>query len=226
MKNQEKKTLKQTHDFLKQLINKEVEAHYHPTPLRSLDQIKHDLYVQNKQALDEYIRRIKQGIKLLQDNHLLDVDQTIVNRLLTHLEIKTSSSDPLLLQKELGLSNETLLSFYQYGKDLFQKQQQDLASHIFLLLTTLNPLAAPFWISLGIAEEKGHHIQSALLAYSMALELNKEDFELVFAVARCLKALHKPQQARAILKEALKEAVVKDNRQEFSEKAFKMLREL
>lgn len=226
MPNQEKRALNHINQCLKQLIDQEVEADYQPAPLQTLDQLKQQLYLQNRQALDEYLQRLKRGMQHLKDAGLLDhiLDKKLLQSLLRKIDIK--QRQPALLQKELKLTSETVLLFYRYGKDVYQKRHHEEAADVFLFLTALNPLVAPFWVSLGVAEEVNQRFDAAIMAYLMALDLDLENLTPALSVARCFQALHKPEQARVVLHEAIEQADNEAKHQEFKERALQLLKKL
>jgi hypothetical protein len=82
------------------------------------------------------------------------------------LEGKKEITEPL--QAMLGLSNETLLWFYDMALDFFKQDKKEEASSIFQLLTTLNPLVCDYWIALGITQRSLKQEEKALHSFKMA----------------------------------------------------------
>lgn len=86
-----------------------------------------------------------------------------------------SSDRPILLQEMFGLSDETLLHIYAFGRDLVGKGQFQDALALFALLTTLAPHVPSYWISEGLCFQKLNLHEEALAAFSAAKFLNPLD---------------------------------------------------
>lgn len=86
-----------------------------------------------------------------------------------------SSERPILLQEMFGLSDETLIHIYAFGRGLVEKNNMEDACALFVLLSTLAPHVPSYWISEGICmQELGLHEQ-AIIAFSSAKFLSPSD---------------------------------------------------
>jgi tetratricopeptide (TPR) repeat protein len=85
------------------------------------------------------------------------------------------SDKPILLQEMLGLSDETLLHIYAFGRALVEKGNTQDACALFTLLTILAPHVESYWISQGVCmQDSGLH-EEAIAAFNAAKFLDPLD---------------------------------------------------
>jgi tetratricopeptide (TPR) repeat protein len=92
------------------------------------------------------------------------------------------------LQENLEISDFVLYCFYLVGHQLFKEKHYDEASHIFLLLTTLNPFVKDYWMALGITEKIRRNFESSYAAFVMASIIDLRDPEPHFQMIECCLA--------------------------------------
>lgn len=85
------------------------------------------------------------------------------------------SDKPILLQEMLGLSDETLLHIYAFGRDLVEKGNTKDALALFAFLTLLAPHVASYWISEGVCMQDLNLHEEAIAAFNGAKFLNPQD---------------------------------------------------
>lgn len=186
------------------LVKQKVKEEHVPSSLKTFHQKELELKHTCFHGFNEYLRRIKEGhAHLLQEQTLglKEEELTSLIELLNHQTMEISTGE--ILQDKLQISDKTLMASYQYGSDLFQRKNFAWAADVFLFLCTLNPKIPSFWIALGRAEEFNKQDESALLAYTMAMELDHEDLSAVFDCVRCLKRLQRFHEADLFLDKAL-----------------------
>lgn len=103
------------------------------------------------------------------------------------------------LQEVLGISENTIESIYKLAKYLYEQQLFEESSGAFYLLAFLNPSCETFWIGLGNSEYFLHNFKEALLAYSLAIQIDEENPHYHLLVAKCHKALGNKTAALASL---------------------------
>ncbi len=82
---------------------------------------------------------------------------------------------PILFQEMLGLSDDTILSIYAFGRNLVEQGNTKDAMPVFALLTILAPHVESYWVAEGVSmQDLGLHDQ-AIAAFSAAKFLNPED---------------------------------------------------
>lgn len=137
--------------------------------IKSLEEIEETMTTNLKSAFVNFHDRL----------HLLPSDKrTRIEKELSGLSLKADTILPGLLdgkkemteplQVMLGLSNETLLWFYDMALDFFKQDKKEEASSIFQLLTSLNPLVCDYWIALGITQRSLKQEEKALHSFKMA----------------------------------------------------------
>lgn len=118
-------------------------------------------------------------------------------------------NDPLKLQQQIasgktfqeivGYSDETMSKFYRAARRLFEKQRYEESSDAFIFLTTMNPFVHHYWLGLGMSEQLMDEHFGALIAYNMAILIDKENPIPHYHSATCHKALHDFENARICL---------------------------
>ncbi len=156
-------------------------------------------------SFDQYSARMKHGIELLSQAGLLTkIDPTKITTFAANLQ--SSRLSEASVQDEIGLSDEDMLIIFEHGSEFFERQEYESAADIFLLLTFFNGVVAPFWISLGLAEERKQDFNAAGIAFLMASEVQEEDMSWALRAADCYMKAKNENQAEKILDIIIDEA--------------------
>lgn len=115
-----------------------------------------------------------------------------------------------IFQEIIGYSEQTMHKFYSAACRLFEKQKYEEASDAFVFLTTMNPLVHYYWLGLGMSEHMLGEYSEALLAYNMAIVIDKTNPISHYHAASCHKALYDVKNAIISLNHAIDMA--KDNK--------------
>lgn len=99
------------------------------------------------------------------------------------------------MQETLMIPDEQMLNYYEYANELYEQSNYEDASHIFFLLTQLNPLARVFWLAYANAEWMNNHFEEAFSAYQMAIVLDPLNPDGYLALAKCCVANDEKQAA-------------------------------
>jgi hypothetical protein len=168
------------------------------TNLKEQKKLERDLQSKLKQSFAQYLERIKRGIELLIHAGLLKKIDT--NALVTYaLQLQGDKANTKILQHELNLSDELLISFHEYATSFFNREEFASAADIFLFLTLLNPFVPSFWTWLGISEEMNQQFDGASLAFLMAADTSEEGYGWAVRAAENLKRAGKSEEAQRIL---------------------------
>ena len=151
-----------------------------------------------KTSYVDYHGRMKHGMDLLVHSGLLA--QIDVSKFFESVSKKSAPElSDTLFQHKIGISDDTILSFYECGTHFFDINDFVSAGDIFLVLTFLNPFVPSFWVGLGMSEEMRHEFDGAALAFLMAAELQENGYAWAIRAAECYNKANKPEQARAVL---------------------------
>jgi type III secretion system low calcium response chaperone LcrH/SycD len=93
------------------------------------------------------------------------------------------------LRDVFGITPETLETFYQASKHLYEQQHYSEAAAAFSVLSVINPDNHIFWLGLGNSEYFSHNYEAALVAYAMTAQANPNDPLCHFFSARCYEAM-------------------------------------
>ena len=105
----------------------------------------------------------------------------------------------ITLQQIMNLSEHSLGIFYTAGVKLYEGHDYRKAADLFFLLTLIDYQRHNIWLSLGLSEMKNNQFEQALNAFTMATA-TKNDSSLPYIYsAECSIALHRPQEASALL---------------------------
>lgn len=91
------------------------------------------------------------------------------------MESAKDSDKPILFQEMLGLSDDSLLEIYAFGRSLVEKGNTQDALPLFALLTLLAPHVPSYWISEGVCMQDLNLHEEALAAFNGAKFLNPQD---------------------------------------------------
>ena len=163
-----------------------------------------------QKSLDEYHVRMRRGMKLLGNASLLKIDPKKFAALASMVREHKGAGRGI--QQELDLTDENMLSMYEYGATFFESKEYELAADVFLVLTFLNAHIPSFWIGLGMAEEMKENFQSAAFAYLMSSEVGEESFSWALKAAECFGKVGQKESVFSILDMIIDEAN-KDPRQ-------------
>lgn len=99
------------------------------------------------------------------------------------------------IQEMIGFSQQTMHKFYSAACRLFEKQKYEEASDAFIFLTTMNPFVHSYWLGLGMSEHMIEAYSEALLAYNMAIVVDKTNPISYYHAASCHRALNDVEKA-------------------------------
>jgi len=196
------------------------------TNLESDNLYRHRMKDQLKESLLKYQKRLLFGVEALSLHKKWPHDDRIkkgMELFSDPAQINTIVESGMTLQDILRFTKEELLSFYSVGLELYNRGAYHESSHIFLLLTQLNPFIAAFWSALGAAEDKSGDTQGALYAYLMAVELEENTLAPSLHAAKCLLLLNHPEEAKKILQLAIEKCEKNDALKNEKQKAEQML---
>lgn len=94
------------------------------------------------------------------------------------------------LQEIVGYPKKTMHKFYSAACRLFEKQRYEDSADAFIFLTTMNPFSECYWLGLGMSEQMKGCYSDALLAYNMAIVIEKTNPISYYHAASCHKALY------------------------------------
>lgn len=92
-----------------------------------------------------------------------------------YMESMEATDRPILFQEMLGLSDETLLQIYAFGRNLVEKQNTEDALPLFTLLTVLAPHVESYWIAEGVCMQDLKLHEEAIAAFTCAKALAPQD---------------------------------------------------
>lgn len=72
------------------------------------------------------------------------------------------------LSESLGISEETLIHFYQAANRYFAAQSFEKASNAYYAISTLDPRRHSVWVGLGLSEARLEHWTQAIVSFAMA----------------------------------------------------------
>lgn len=136
--------------------------------------------------------------------------------------LKKEMEQGSLIQKTVGLSDETLLWIYGIGLELFEANQAQEASLIFLMLVLLNPLISDYWIALGITQRSLKEEEAAIYSFEMAALMNLNNPIPSYNLAEIYLKQKELEQAKKQL--YLLEEIVKNQHREDLEPALVSIR--
>lgn len=117
-----------------------------------------------------------------------------------------SSEKPVLFQELFGLSDETLMSIYDLGVDLVQKENFDHANTLFVFLTTLAPHVTSYWIAQGVCLQALDRHKDAIAIFDAAKVLDPSEPALSAYTIESYLALKEKDKASLEI-DALKEII-------------------
>jgi type III secretion system low calcium response chaperone LcrH/SycD len=178
-------------------------------------------------AFGDFKKRFQAGIVLLQQHKKWPHDDRLKKaaKLLHHHEKwEEEVNHGKTLQEIIQLTDQELADFYKEGWNSYQHHSYEEASHIFLLLTQLNPKVGAFWSALGAAEEKRGELEGAMQAYILASELETQTLAPYIHGAKCLLLLNKVEEAKKVLHRAIERAEENHQLKEHKHTAEQMLK--
>lgn len=187
--------------------------------------MKHHL----KDAHHKFESRLKSAIKVLEREHAWPSTEHfahLIELLSDSTKWENEISKGKTLQEIIGFTNEDLARFYDIGNELFKRKSYDNASHIFLLLTQLNPAISAFWISLGASEEGCGELQNAIYAYVFGAELDENAIGTYLQIAKCFVLLNQREQAKEILLQTIERTKDFDHLKDIKSRSEIMLKAL
>lgn len=184
------------HSKSEELLESQVESllqeddyyQYLATPLKSAAMCKQDHKAQLSEffKFKEFNERMKRAQDLITNalpsfvtseaflkiKEELDNSSDYFNRFIESAE---DLDRPILLQEMFGLSDETLLQIYAFGRNLVEKKNFQDACAIFALLATLAPHVSSYWIAEGACMQGLNQHEEAIAAFNGAKLLNPLD---------------------------------------------------
>lgn len=109
----------------------------------------------------------------------------------------TESLAPLL-----DLPQQFFMALYSFSRGFIEKGQQDKALQILFFLVVLAPGSAQFWVAYGMLNQHARHFNTALNAYSNALELKPHEVPTLLRIADCYADMLQVEQMESYIKEA------------------------
>jgi tetratricopeptide (TPR) repeat protein len=126
-------------------------------------------------------------------------------------KIKYALQKGIFLDKICSISEYTLEAFYQAGKSLYERQQWEQASSVFIILTIINPGHSLFWLALGNSEFFRAHYETAKIAYAMAAVCDPFDPFCHLYSSKCCEMLGEFELAENALE--LAQIAINDSRE-------------
>lgn len=128
------------------------------------------------------------------------IDQEILN---DPLKLQEQIASGKTFQEIIGYTDETMDQFYHAARRLFEKQRYEDSADAFIFLTTMNPFVSQYWLGLGMSEHLKDEHFDALMAYNMAILIDKNNPIPHYHSAACHRALHDLDTARLCIDEAI-----------------------
>jgi len=88
---------------------------------------------------------------------------------------------------------------YKEAKDLYECGNVKQAKKMLVSLTLQKPLVFEFWFSLAAIYQLENNFNQAVIAYNMALILNKENPFIYYHLAECMLSLNDKKKAISYL---------------------------
>lgn len=169
------------------------------TPLKSSEMLKEDFKESLRKNFDVYKinQRVLDCLNLIQTDLHLVADQATCDVVFKEIEgsnealvnfVKDPNEEYQDFQKVFGFSNESVEAIYSLGCYYFSQNEIESAQKLFELLTYLTPHVSSHWISSGLCHENKHELESALICYRIAADLNPENIGIICYI-RCLSKL-------------------------------------
>lgn len=221
---------KRTHpDLIHSIIDPLVAAAVEEKPKTSLETDAHytkRLQEQLKHSFKQFQSRLQSAVKFLTKHGKWPQDarhRKAWEVLNDHEKWNRELNQGKTLQELLHFSDEELQDFYSEAWELHQHSRYEDASHIFLLLTQLNPKVGAFWFALAVSEEMRGELPDALNAYLLAAELEFHTLDPYVQAARCLLISNRKEDARKVLSVAVERADVEADLKIFKKQVEDML---
>lgn len=145
---------------------------------------------------------------------------------LEEMEKLAEDSDVMILPQNLfGISNESLIHFYNLAIELFNKKEFEKAIAILVFLEVLTPNISSFWLAHGICLQSMQHYSEGIKLFEAAKQLDANDPSPSFHTIECHLALHEKDKAR-VEHDRLKQIIDhldNEKKSEWSEKAKKLV---
>lgn len=122
-------------------------------------------------------------------------------------------------QEIIGYTDLTMDKFYVAARQLFEKQRYEESADAFLFLTTMNPFVHHYWLGLGMSEQLIDEPFAALMAYNMAILIDKSNPIPHYHSATCYRALHDLDNAVLCLDETILAAGDKEDHAQIKQQA-------
>lgn len=120
---------------------------------------------------------------------------------------------PSTFRELLGLSDSTIVHFYDAGRNRFDHALYKDAVDIFSVVAWLDPYKLNVWIALGLANMRLEDPNAAVEAFAMASIVNPSAIYPHIYSAQCYLSMHENEMAQDALRmamETLQEYPVKD----------------
>ncbi len=125
----------------------------------------------------------------------------------THSELTEIKAE--CLQDIMGISEETMILFYEAGNHYFKQQIFEKASDAFYVVITLDHRRYNAWVALGLSEARSKHFDRSLYSFAMASITNiASPYPYIYSAECCLQA-DRNDEAKSYLhlaKEALEKS--------------------
>ena len=140
------------------------------------------LKVSESQEIREKVNReILQSIK-----HFQKVNKEFVSQSLD-FETWISSKNKPTWTVLYGVSTETILLMYKPVLELVKVENYEGAKTILLLILFFAPDVSSYWNALGFCLQQQQNLDEAIHFYNISKEINPENLETYFYLARCYK---------------------------------------
>lgn len=192
-----KETLQDIQEFLKKASQKDVKEF-----------ASEDI---SAEEIDEMVltrERFLSGIKILKNHNISLVEKENLHHLLNISEdlaklienVKSEEELPTYsLQDLLGISKEKIESIYQLACEYYAQKHYTESLDIALLLTQINPFFSNIWMLIGLCSGQMQKFESALLAYSMSIILEKSNVTAYLYSIECYLELKEYTKAQDMI---------------------------
>lgn len=102
----------------------------------------------------------------------------------------------------LELPQQFFIALYAFAKGFIDKGQDDKALHLLFFLIVLAPSSPEFWIAYGMLNQHARHFNTALNAYTSALELRQRDTRILLHLADCYADMLQRDEVESFIAEA------------------------
>jgi tetratricopeptide (TPR) repeat protein len=185
------------------MAKQSTDQNYKETPFISYEDYLNREKRHFQEKIEKQQRRLKNALKTLEEKKIL-------NQKNFEEKLHSFSPDDFIemsqkknLQNIIEISKETMISSYEHGMELFNRNAFKKSAEIFFFLTQLNQNISSFWIALALSEEKQGNSEAALDSFINAFNLDKENTAIAINVSDCLIKLDRENDSKIFLDEIL-----------------------